>query len=180
MMITNTVKTFSVNTSRFLLPLIIGFALAGCDTKIFKNADELKADVSQSFVVKNYSEAAATAQKLVEKAPKDYEAYFLLAQAKAQVGDKNAAIVALEQAIKNGLKDDVQIDQNTNLDPIKEMAAYNDLMSTSFPSRNASGITIKQDTSESAITSGGVSIKESNGKQEVRAGDVVIQMPSTK
>jgi tetratricopeptide (TPR) repeat protein len=161
----------------------IGFSffLFGCDLNSFKSIDDLKASTRQSMNTKNYSDAASTAQKLVEKAPKDYEAFFLLAQAKAQAGDKNAALVALEQAIKNGLKDDVEIDKNTYLEPIKSMNAYIDLMNVSFPNRVTSRITINQSSSqESSISSGDVSIRESNGKREVRAGDVVIQMQTAK
>ncbi len=149
-------------------------ALTGCDLDFIKSADNLKADVHKSMDVKNFSEAASIAQRLTEKAPTDYESYFLLAQAKAQASDKNAAIVALEQAIKLGLKDDEQIDKNANLDPIKSMAAYRDLMSASFPSRKGMTGIFGSDAS------GAVSIREGNGKQVIRAGDIVIEVPADK
>jgi len=147
-------------------------ALTACDLDFMKSADSLKADARKSMEIKNFSEAASIAQRITEKAPADYEGFFLLAQAKAQAGDKNAAIVALEQAIKSGLKDDEQIDKNNNLDPIKSMVAYSDLMSASFPSRRGvSGV---------ASTDGPVSIRETNGKQVIRAGDIVIEVPADK
>ena len=154
--------------------VVFATALAGCDTGLFKSAESLKTDARQSIEAKNYSEAALRAQKLIDKAPEDFEGYFLLAQAKSQTGDNNAALVALEQAIKKGLKDDTQIDKNPNLEAIKKMTAFTDLMNANFPSRKA------------AIASGGsasagdasVSIQESNGKQVIKAGDIVVEIPA--
>lgn len=100
-----------------------------------------------------------------------------MAQAQAQAGDKNAALVALEQSIKKGLKDDAQIDGNANLDPIKEMSAYQSLMKASFPDRKPEKGEARppelQHESEVPIT-------EKDGQQVLRAGDVVIQMPLDK
>jgi hypothetical protein len=80
----------------------------------------------------------------------------------------------LEQAIRKGLKDDVQINSNANLDPIKSMVAYGDLMKAQFPGRGA------QESASAHQDSGNVSITEKNGKQVLRAGDVVIEVPSIK
>jgi len=163
---------------------LLASSLAGCDLDFLKSAESFKTEARQSIVAKNYSEAAALSQKLTEKAPADYEGYFLLAQAKAQVGDKNAALAALEQAIKNGLKDDEQIDKNVNLDPIKTMTAYKDLMVASFPSRKAAQESAVSASTTAVISdsesSSSVSIHQVDGKQVVRAGDVVIEMPSAK
>lgn len=158
--------------------------LTGCDAGFLKSAEAVRAAARQSIDTKNFTEAASIAQTLTEKAPTDYEGYFLLAQAKAQVGDKNAAMVALEQAIKKGLKDDEQIDKNVNLEPIKSMTSFKDLMDASFPGRHAiKEITVS--TPNSAVVSGtmsatGVSIHQVAGKQVVRAGDVMIEIPSSK
>lgn len=162
-----TISHFVKNTAIFLC---CGLALSACD--LFSNAEKLKADTNAALAARNFSSAAQSAEQWTQKAPKQYEAYFALAQAKAQAGDKNAALVALEQAIKKGLKDDVQIESNNNLDPIKSMVAYQDLMKTSFPGREAQK-TESQDT-------GTVSITEEGGKQVLRAGDIVLQVPSTK
>ncbi len=71
-----------------------------------------------------------------------------------------------------GCGDDVQIESNTNLDPIKSMVAYQDLMKTSFPGRVAK----KAEAQDNAT----VSITEENGKQVLRAGDVVLEVPAMK
>jgi tetratricopeptide (TPR) repeat protein len=153
----------------------------GCDLDFMKNAESMKTDARHAIESKNYSEAGSISQKLTEKSPSDYEGYFMLAQAKAQVGDKNAAISALEKAIKNGLKDDEQILKNTNLDPIKSMTAYTNLMNTNFPGK-IPGIENNIPVAEVSRTevSGSVSIQDVNGKQVVRSGDVVIEIPKTK
>lgn len=152
-----------------------GLSLAACDTSVFASADKLKVEARQTLEAKNFSNAAKAAQKLIDKAPDDYEGYYLMAQAKAQTGDKNAAIVALEQAIKKGLKDDAQIDKSTNLDPIKPMVAYGDLMKASFPGRSVPVAGVPTSASNSSAS---VSITESDGKQVLRAGDVVIEVPA--
>lgn len=156
--------------------LCLCLALSACD--LIATADKLKSDATAALAARNYSSAAEIAQKWGEKAPDQYEAFFVLAQARSQAGDKNAALAALEQAIKKGLKDDVQIDSNTNLDPIKGMSAYESLMKASFPDRKP-----KQDEaqkSEEQHSDNEVSITEKDGQQVLRAGDVVIQMPVDK
>lgn len=162
----------------FLSAFILAAALAGCDSGPLASAEKLKSEARQTIEAKNFSDAAKAAQKYIDKAPEDYEGYFLLAQAKAQTGDKNAALVALEQAIKKGLKDDEQIDKNANLEPIKSMAAYGDLMKYSFPSRTEP--VVNESVSVSGEASASVSITESGDKQVLRAGDVVIEMPADK
>ncbi len=154
------------------LVLCCGLALSACD--LFANPEKLKADTSAALTARNFSSAAQSAEQWTQKAPEQYEAYFALAQAKAQAGDKNAALVALEKAIKKGLKDDVQIESNTNLDPIKSMVAYQDLMKTNFPGRAAKKA---QAPDQDNAT---VSITEEDGKQVLRAGDVVLQVPAMK
>ncbi len=170
-------KALYVRFSRTILigmTLVVTTSLAGCDTGPFKSAEGLKIDTRQSIEAKNYSEAALRAQKLIEKAPQDFEGYFLLAQAKAQTGDNNAALVALDQAIQKGLKDDTQIDKNLNLEPVKKMSAFTDLMNANFPSRKAAI------ASEGGASAGyaSVSIQESNGKQIIKAGDIVVEIPA--
>ncbi|MEI7456600.1 MAG: hypothetical protein WCK93_07710 [Nitrosomonadales bacterium] len=155
--------------------------VSGCDVDFMKNAQNMKTEARQSIEAKNYSEAATLAQKLTEKSPSDYEGYFILAQAKAQIGDKNSAVSALEKAIKNGLKDDEQILKNSNLDPIKSMTAYINLMSSNFPNKAAGPVnSASASENNSSEVSGSVSIQEVNGKQVIRAGDLVIETPNTK
>lgn len=150
--------------------LFLCAALSACDS--ITSADKLKADANSALSAHNFSSAAQIAKQWSEKTPEQYEAFYVLAQAQAQAGDKNAALMALDQAIKKGLKDDIQIDDNKNLDPIKSMSAYESLMKANFPDRKGK-LGNKQDTGE-------VSIVEKDGQQVLRAGDVVIQVPSNK
>jgi hypothetical protein len=161
--------------SRCASLLCLCVALGACD--MFASAGSLKSDAAAALTARNYTNAAQIAQKWTEKAPGHYEAFFVLAQAQAQAGDKNAALAALEQAIKKGLKDDVHIDGNANLDPIKDMSAYQSLMKASFPDRKSK----QEDAQKHEGTHGSeVSISEKDGQQVLRAGDVVIQMPVDK
>ena len=158
--------------------LCLCLALSACD--LFATADQLKTDATAALTGRNYSTAAKIAQKWADKTSDYYEAYFVLAQAQAQAGDKNAALAALEQAIKKGLKDDVQIDSNTNLDPIKAMSAYESLMKAQFPDRKVNHEDVHEGKQEDKHDNGEVSIIEKDGQQVLRAGDVVIQVPSNK
>ncbi len=153
---------------------VLSLSLLLCACHFFKGAEQLRTDANAALAARNFSVAAQLAQEWTTKASEQYEPYFVLAQAQAQAGDKNAALVALEQAIRKGLKDDVQIDSNANLDPIKSMVAYGDLMKAQFPGRTPP----QQDSA--APEPGNVSITEKDGKQVLRAGDVVIEVPSIK
>lgn len=181
-MIMNHIKPSAVaaNLRAFIVcvsTLALTAALVGCDSGPLASAEKLKSLAHQTIDAKNFSDATKAAQKYIDKAPEDYEGYYLLAQAKAQTGDKNAALVALEQAIKKGLKDDEQIDKNANLEPIKSMLAYGDLMKKSFPGKTAP-VASDPSVSVSGEASESVSITESGGKQVLRAGDIVIEMPA--
>lgn len=169
----NGVSVRAMRRSASLLCLCL--VVSACD--MLASADKLKSDATAALTARNYSSAAQIAQKWTEKTPDHYEAFFVLAQAQAQAGDKNASIVALEQAIKKGLKDDAQIDGNANLDPIKDMSAFQSLMKASFPDRKP-----KQEEAQKpqAQNDSEVSITEKDGQKVLRAGDVVIQMPVDK
>ncbi|MCX7251763.1 MAG: hypothetical protein NTX37_09745 [Burkholderiales bacterium] len=164
-------RAFATRTARnVVVTLCLGLVLSACD--LLANAEKLKADASAALASRNFATAVQTAKKWTEKAPEQYEAYFVLAQAQAQAGDRNAALVALEQALKTGLKDDVQIDSNVNLEPIKSMVAYKDLMKIHFPGRESK--------KEEEQDSGSVSITEKEGMQVLRAGDIVLKVPALK
>ncbi len=138
--------------------------LSACDSGVlFRSADSLKAGAEKALEEKNYSNAAVSANALISKQPDGYEGYFLLAQAEAQLGDRNASLSALEHAIKHGLKDDTQIDTNALLKPIRHMPAYVSLMAENCPDRPRPELD-------------GVSIRQDGHSQEVRAGDVVIKL----
>lgn len=135
--------------------------LSACDS-----ADTIQARATQSLEQKNFSEAAKDAEALVKKTPDGYHGYFLLAQARAQLGDRNAAIAALESAIKKGYKDDAAIEANANLQALHGMSAYAELMNGAFPQRQ-----------KPVTAAGDASITESNTKTVIRAGDVVVELP---
>lgn len=150
--------------------------LAACDSGALSNPDAMRKQAAQSLGNKNFGEAANQAEALSRKAPDDFEAHFLLAQAQAQLGNKNAALAALEAAINKGYKDDQAIAANTNLEPIRNMPAYLELMASAFPQRAASsaGAALIPDT---APANNAVGIIETNDKTVIRAGDVVVEMP---
>ena len=174
----NTLTSVKTPGSRVFQLAFITLMMTACDASFLTSAEKLKAQAKQTIEAKDFSQAASAAQKLIEKSPDDYEGFFLLAQAKAQTGDKNAAIGALEQALKKGLKDDQQIDANKNLEPIRNMSAYSDLMKATFPSRaslaTAPGLSVQGQAGAA------VSITEVDGKQTIKAGDIVIQTTTDK
>ncbi|HEY0588415.1 MAG TPA: hypothetical protein VGD52_19940 [Pseudoduganella sp.] len=105
--------------------------LAACgDT--FTNAKTLRAQATESLAQKNYGIAADKAYAATLKAPKEAESYFLLAQAQAQLGRKNAAMASLETAIVNGFTDEEAIKGSANLEPLRKSEAYRDLMAATF------------------------------------------------
>jgi tetratricopeptide (TPR) repeat protein len=147
----------------YLLSTLIASAilLSACDS-----AESIRTHATQSLEQKNFTQAATEAEALIKKSPDGYDGYFLLAQARTQLGDKNAAIAALESAIKKGYKDDAAISANANLQPLHTLSAYNELMDSAFPKR------------EKAVTAAGDAvISESASKTVIRAGDVVVELP---
>jgi hypothetical protein len=173
-----TLTSVKTPSSRICQLAFIALMMTACDASFLASAEKLKAQAKQTIEAKDFSQAALAAQKLIEKSPDDYEGFFLLAQAKAQTGDKNASIGALEQALKKGLKDDQQIDANKNLEPIRSMSAYSDLMNASFPSR--ASVLAVPGISVQGQTGAAVSITEVDGKQTIKAGDIVIQTTTDK
>jgi len=105
--------------------------LAACgDT--FTNAKALRTQATESLAQKNYGIAADKAYAATLKAPKEAESYFLLAQAQAQLGRKNAAMASLETAIVNGFTDEEAIKGSANLEPLRKSEAYRELMAATF------------------------------------------------
>lgn len=166
--------------------------LAGCNIEALQSAADIQTAVRQSLEQRNYSDAVRHALRLTEKTPSDATAHYLLAQAQTQAGERTAAIVSLESAIRHGLSDDREIDRNPRLEPLRGMAAYADLMNTRFPERartlratagavsvSVEGVTASTGA-EAATTERAVRIDASSDKQVVRAGDVVIELPNAK
>jgi hypothetical protein len=106
--------------------------LAACGGDTFTNAKTLRTQAADSLAQKNYGIAADKAYAATLKAPKEAEAYFLLAQAQAQLGRKNAAMASLETAIVNGFTDEEAIRTNPNLEPLRKAEAYKELMTATF------------------------------------------------
>jgi tetratricopeptide (TPR) repeat protein len=165
--------------------------LSGCNIDALQSAAEIKSAARQSLEQRNFADAVKQALRLAEKTPDDADAHYLLAQAQTQSGDRTAAVVSLERAIRRGLTDDREIDRNPGLEPLRAMSAYADLMSTSFPERartlratagavsvSVGGVTTS--TGVEAATDSAVRIDASSDKQVVRAGDVVIELPNAK
>lgn len=166
--------------------------LSGCNIDALQSAAEIKSSARQSLEQRNFADAVKQALRLAEKTPDDADAHYLLAQAQTQAGERTAAIVSLERAIRRGMTDDREIDHNPRLEPLRAMAAYTDLMNTSFPDRartmratagavsvSVSGATTSTGV-EAATAESAVRIDASSEKQVVRAGDVVIELPNAK
>ena len=166
--------------------------LSGCNIEALQNAADIQTAARQSLEQRNFSDAVRHAQRLTEKTPTDSGAHYLLAQAQTQAGERTAAIVSLERAIRHGLRDGQEIDRNPRLEPLRTMAAYTDLMNTSFPERartlratagavsvSVEGVTTSTGV-EAATAESTVRIDASSDKQVVRAGDVVIELPNAK
>jgi hypothetical protein len=178
-------KPMAVRVWAGLAASVLALGLAGCDETTFKSADSLQSQARQALDAKNYSIAAERAAQWSQKSPNDYAAHYLLAQARALLGDRNGALMALEQAIKSGLRDDVEIDANPNLAGIRDMSAYSDLMNASFPSRSRSvaGVQVQLPGAVGGVRAEAgaqVSIHESNGKTVVRADDLVVEVPKSR
>ncbi|WP_028104590.1 hypothetical protein [Pseudoduganella violaceinigra] len=129
-------------------------ALAACgDT--FTNAKTLRTQATESLAQKNFGIAADKAYAATLKAPKEAESYFLLAQAQAQLGRKNAAMASLENAIVNGFTDEEAIKGNANLQPLHKAEAYKELMAASFaPAAAAEGAASADGAGEPAKAEG--------------------------
>ena len=106
--------------------------LAACGGDTFTNSKTLRTQATESLAQKNYGIAADKAYAATLKAPKEAESWFLLAQAQAQLGRKNAAMASLENAIVNGFADEEAIKGSANLEPLRKSEAYKELMAATF------------------------------------------------
>ena len=77
--------------------------LAACGGDTFTNSKTLRTQATESLAQKNFGIAADKAYAATLKAPKEAESWFLLAQAQAQLGRKNAAMGAARGKHKVGL-----------------------------------------------------------------------------
>jgi hypothetical protein len=149
--------------------------------------EALKVAAVASLEQRDYLVATTKADAWSKAAPDSYDALYVLAQAKAQTGDNDGALVALKATIEKGFKDFKAIDQNVNLVPIRDLPAYESLMSASFPARPKkpdAGFATQPtqrsgtDTIAEPDQSPGVSVTaQPDGSTTIRAGDVVLEMP---
>ena len=137
--------------------------LAACGGDTFTNAKTLRAQASESLAQKNYGIAADKAYAATLKAPKEAESYFLLAQAQAQLGRRNAAMASLENAIVNGFTDEEAIKGSANLEPLRKTEAYRELMAATFaPAAAGEG-------AASAAAEGGAEAARADGQAQAQA-----------
>ena len=148
--------------------LAIGL-LAGCDGNMFASAESLQTQATNNLQQRNFAIAAALADQLIRKAPDGYAGYFLLAQARTQLGETNAALAALESAIKHGDRDGDVIEQNENLQPLHGKPAYRELLDKAFPKRAA--------VAADDVSAGSVGIVKSDDKTVIHAGSVTVELP---
>lgn len=175
----------SPSTSRLMGASLLALALGGCLPDSLQDAATLRTLATQSLEQRNFADAVSRARHLVEKTPQDVEAHYLLAQALAQSGERTAALVALEQAIRQGLRDAGRIEAEPRLEPLRDMNAYEDMMSAQFPDRLS--VSVRAGSVRASVSSGAtttsqrageaVSIEQRGGKQVVRAGDLVVELP---
>ncbi|SFF53914.1 hypothetical protein SAMN05518865_101322 [Duganella sp. CF458] len=139
--------------------------LAACSGDTFTNAKTLRTQATESLAQKNYGIAADKAYAATLKAPKEAESYFLLAQAQAQLGRKNAAMAALETAIVNGFTDEEAIKGSSNLEPLRKAEAYRELMAATF----APAAAAPADGAAPAAAEGGGETGQADGQAQSQA-----------
>ncbi|WP_426343757.1 hypothetical protein ACN9MU_27755 [Pseudoduganella sp. R-32] len=138
--------------------------LAACgDT--FTNAKTLRTQATESLAQKNYGIAADKAYAATLKAPKEAESWFLLSQAQAQLGRKNAAMASLETAIVNGFTDEEAIKGSANLEPLRKSEAYKELMAATF----APAAAAPAEGEAPAATEGGGEPAKADGQSQAQA-----------
>lgn len=139
--------------------------LAACGGDTFTNAKTLRTQASESLAQKNFGIAADKAYAATLKAPKEAESYFLLAQAQAQLGRKNAAMASLETAIVNGYTDEEAIKGSANLEPLRKSEAYKELMAATFNPAAAA----PAEGAEAAAAEGGTEAGKAEGQVQSQA-----------
>ncbi len=164
---------------KFLIMLFLTILLAGCDD--FKNPfkkdepvaeDQLK-QARTELDNKNYGKSVEITVKIIGEDPKNYQAYYVEAQAQTLAGAKEEALKALDQAMENGFKDFKELADNKNFESIRDSKGFHALLKKYDP--DYSSVSIKGDDIE---VDDEVSIKNVNGKQVIKAGDVSISLPN--
>lgn len=160
---------------KFLIMLFISFFLTSCDDlkKDESVAEDQLKQAKTELDNKNYGKSGEISVKITGEDPKNYQAYYIEAQAQTMAGAKKEAIKALDQAMGNGFKDFKELADNKNFEGIKDSKEYDALLKKYDP--DYSLLSIKGDD---VVVDDEVSIKNVNGKQVIKAGDVSISLPN--
>lgn len=164
---------------KFLVMLVLAVLLTGCDD--FKNpfkkdepvAEEQLKQARAELDNKNYGKSVEITVKITGEDPKNYQAYYVEAQAQTMAGAKKEALKALDQAMGNGFKDFKDLADNKNFESIRDSKELHALLKKYDP--DYSPVSIKGDDIEVGDE---VSIKNVNGKQVIKAGDVSVSLPN--
>lgn len=164
---------------KFLIVLMFTVFLAGCDD--FKNPFKKDEPVAEDQLNqakleldhKNYGKSVEITVKITGEDPKNYQAYYVEAQAQTMAGAKKEALKALDQAMKNGFKDFKELAGNQNFETLRDSKEYHELLKKYDP--DYSSVSIKDDDIQ---VDGDVSIKNVNGRQVIKAGDVSVSLPN--
>jgi len=157
------------------------FLIAGCD----KLGGAFSADKNNPSMVEaqlkeakteldnnNYGKTVEISIKISEEEPKNFKANYLHSQASVMAGNVTEALDQLEQAFKSGFKDFDDLENNKNLNAIKENPKYKLILQKYDPNFSSISIT------ETEVNADGASIKNLDGKQVVKAGDVSVSLPN--
>jgi hypothetical protein len=119
---------------------------------------------------KNFGRSIEIVLRVIKSDSGNGEAYFIESQANSMAGDVKAAVAALEQAFKNGLKDIERVFKEPRFDPIRSNPEFDEML-------RRNGFSTAAKISEQEIRAGNVSIKEEAGTQVIKAGDITLRVP---
>ena len=150
--------------------------ISGCDKfsteKKVETVDEQIKSAKTELDNKNYGRVVEIIVKVTQTNPKSTDAFYLESQAQSQMGDVKNALKSLEDALKNGFKDFNEINENKNLDAVKQTADFQVLIQ-----RYDSNASAKASISDKETKAGDASIKEVDGQQVIKAGAIEIKLP---
>jgi hypothetical protein len=119
---------------------------------------------------KNFGRSIEITLRVIKSDSGNVEAYFIESQANSMTGDVKAAVAALEQAFKNGLKDIERVFKERRFDPIRSNPEFDEML-------RRNGFSSAEKMGEQEVRAGNVSIKEEAGTQVIKAGDITLRLP---
>ncbi|WP_368621853.1 hypothetical protein [Paraburkholderia sp. BR13444] len=123
--------------------------------------------VQSALDQKNFGLAAALSDKLTAASPTNADAWLIAADAKAASDSRIGALVALESALNNGMRDVARLDADHYLGPLRSSNEYQALLARFGLARPV-------------VQAGDSSITETSAGTVVRAGDISVTLPNTK